>query len=99
MATGYLLPFVHGTETVAGALLLSGRFVPLALTIAAPVVLNILAFHLFLAPSGLPFPLIVAALEVFLAWRYRSAFRPLLRSDVAPDATSGAPAIHAARAA
>ena len=92
-AAGYFFPFVHGTEVVAGALLLSGRFVPLALTVVAPVVLNILVFHLFLAPSGLPFPLIVAALEVFLAWGYRSAFRPLFRANTPPDVVANSPAL------
>jgi uncharacterized membrane protein YphA (DoxX/SURF4 family) len=98
IAAGYLFPFVHGTEVVAGALLLSGRFVPLALTVMAPVVLNILAFHAFLAPSGLPFPLIIAALGVFLAWSYRSAFRPLLRASASPDAVSNSPALHGPKA-
>ena len=76
IATGYLWSFVKGTEVVAGALLLSGRFVPLALTVLAPVMLNILAFHVFLAPAGLPVPIVLLALELFLAWSYRSTFRP-----------------------
>ena len=84
-ASGYLFPFVHATEVTAGAMLLSGRFVPLALTIVAPVILNIFAFHLFLAHSGLLFPTLIGALGVFLAWGYRSAFRPLLR----PNAKAG----------
>jgi uncharacterized membrane protein YphA (DoxX/SURF4 family) len=84
MTTGYFFPFVHATEIGAGALLLSGRFVPLALTVMAPVVLNILAFHVFLAPSGIVFPLVIAALGIFLAWSYRSAFRSVLRADASP---------------
>ena len=48
-ATGYLLPLLKDTEVAAGALLLSNRFVPLALLILAPVVVNIVAFHAFLA--------------------------------------------------
>jgi uncharacterized membrane protein YphA (DoxX/SURF4 family) len=86
IASGYLLPFVHCTEILAGTLLLSGRFVPFALTVVAPVVLNILAFHVFLARSGLLPPLIVTALGFFLAWSYRSAFRAVLRPDASPDA-------------
>jgi uncharacterized membrane protein YphA (DoxX/SURF4 family) len=98
MNAGYFFPFVHGTEVTAGVLLLSGRFVPLALTVLAPLVLNILAFHLFLAPSGLAAPLLIAALVVFLAWSYRSAFRPLLRSDAPPDAVADAREPHGAKA-
>jgi uncharacterized membrane protein YphA (DoxX/SURF4 family) len=97
-ATGYMLPLIKGTEVVAGVLLLAGRYVPLALTLLAPVIVNILGFHLFLAPSGIGLPLVVLALEVVLAWSYRSAFRPLLRARVAPDA-SGDAAIERAHAA
>jgi hypothetical protein len=84
-AAGYFFPFVHGTEVVAGALLLSGRFVPLALTIMAPVVLNIVVFHAFLAPHGLALPVAVATIEIFLAWSYRSTFRPILRASACPE--------------
>jgi uncharacterized membrane protein YphA (DoxX/SURF4 family) len=87
VGSGYLFQLLKSTEVIAGALLLSGRFVPLALTVLAPVVVNIVAFHAFLAPSGLPLPLVVVALEIYLAWSYRSAFRPMLRSAVQPDAS------------
>ena len=53
-STGYMFPLIKGTETLAGALLLSNRFVPLALTLLAPVLVNIVAFHVFLAPAALP---------------------------------------------
>jgi uncharacterized membrane protein YphA (DoxX/SURF4 family) len=85
-ASGYFFPLLAITETVAGAALLTGYFVPLALVVAAPLVLNILAIHLFLAPSGIPHAVVMLVLEVFLAWSYRSAFAPLLRArgDRAP---------------
>ena len=78
MATGYMFPLIKGTEVLAGALLLCNRFVPLALTILAPVIVNIVAFHVFLAPSGLTMTWVVLALELYLAWGYRSYFRPML---------------------
>src|SRR5579859_6712758 len=84
LATGYFFPLLKGTEVITGALLLSGRLVPLALTVLAPVVVNIVAFHLFLAPSGLPLPLVIVALGVFLAWSYRSAFSGVLRVNALP---------------
>src|SRR4051794_788504 len=52
MATGYLLPLVKVLEIVGGLLLLSGRYVPLALLLLGPVLVNILCFHLFLDFSG-----------------------------------------------
>jgi uncharacterized membrane protein YphA (DoxX/SURF4 family) len=85
IASGYLFSFIKGTEVVAGVLLLSGRFVPLALTVLAPVILNILAFHAFLAPSGLPLPIVILALELFLARSYWSSFASVVRARALPD--------------
>lgn len=78
MGTGYMFPLIKGTEVLVGALLLANRFVPLALALIAPVVVNIVAFHVFLERSGLPIALVVLALEIYLAWSYRNAFRPML---------------------
>ena len=82
--TGYMMPLLMGTQLVAGALLLSNRFVPLALALLAPVVVNIVAFHLFLARAGLPLAGLVLVLEAFLAWAYRGAYRTMLASRAAP---------------
>jgi uncharacterized membrane protein YphA (DoxX/SURF4 family) len=90
IATGYLFVLVKVTEVVAGALLLVGRYVPLALALLAPVVVNIVAFHAFLAPSGIVLPLVVLALEVFLAWAYRRTYAPMLQAKVDPAVGSEA---------
>lgn len=76
--TGYMIQLIMGTQLVAGILLLSNRFVPLALALLAPIVVNIIAFHAFLVPSGLPGALVMLVLIVYLAWRYRNAYRPML---------------------
>ncbi len=78
MQTGYMFQLIGGSEALVGALLLANRFVPLALTILAPVVINIFAFHLFLARAGMGMAVLVLLLEVYLAWCYRAAFRPML---------------------
>ncbi|WNV88111.1 hypothetical protein [Umezawaea sp. Da 62-37] len=80
--TGYMMPLTMGVQLLSGILLLANRFVPLALVVLAPVVVNIFAFHLFLEPSGLPIAIAVAALELGLAWTHRAAFRPVLRATV-----------------
>jgi putative oxidoreductase len=100
-ATGYMFPLLKTTEVIGGVLLLSGRLVPLALTVLAPVVVNIVAFHLFLAPSGIVLPLVIVALGVFLAWSYRSAFSGVLRVNAVPDgaSTTSSPSSRAAHAA
>jgi len=69
---------LKGTELVAGLLFLSNRLVPLAVAVIAPVLVNIFAFHLFLAPDGLPLAVILLALELYLVWTCRSAYRPIL---------------------
>jgi len=87
MGTGYLFPLIKGTETIAGALLLSNCFVPLALTLLAPVLVNIALFHAFLTPGQVGLPIALVCIELFLAWTYRAAYRPLLTRR----ATAGAP--------
>ncbi|SER46411.1 DoxX family membrane protein [Lentzea albida] len=79
-ATGYMLQLASGVQVVAGVLLLAGRFVPLALALLAPMVVNILLFHVFLEPSGLVTGLLVTAAEIGLAWAYRDRFRPMLQA-------------------
>jgi hypothetical protein len=86
MNAGYMFPLIKGTEVVVGALLLSNRFVPLALALIAPVLVNIVAFHAFLAPSGLGMALFALALELYLVWTYRKAYRPMLAMRAAPGA-------------
>ena len=80
-ATHYMLPLLFITQAVSGALLIVGLFVPLALALLAPVIVNIFLFHVFLAPAGLPVALIVVALELYLAWAYRDVFAPMLRAQ------------------
>ena len=87
-ATGYMFPLIKSVEVIGGALLLSNRFVPLALAIVAPNVVNIVLFHTFLAPGGLPVALFVLALELFTAWSYRSAYASMLHARTAPKASS-----------
>ena len=78
MNTGYMFPLIMATQLLVGTLLLLNRFVPLALALLAPFIVNSIAFHIFLEPSGRPMALIVLAFELYLAWTYRRAFRPML---------------------
>ena len=86
LGTGYLFPLLKLTEAVCGILLLANRMVPLALTILAPVVLNILLFHLFLAssPALLVVPVLAAVLVVYLAYTYRRYFQGVLTIHASP---------------
>jgi uncharacterized membrane protein YphA (DoxX/SURF4 family) len=84
-ATGYLFPLLMATQTLSGLLLLTGRWVPLALTLLAPVVVNIVAYHLALDPAGLPLALFALGLGVFLAWAYRDSFRTVVAYKAGPS--------------
>ena len=82
IATGYMFMLIFGTQVLGGALLLLNVAVPFALVILAPVIVNIIGFHLYLSPvpAQLTIALIVAALELFLVFYYRAAFAPLFSS-------------------
>lgn len=82
MKSGYMMQLIAATQVVVGALLLANRFVPLALALLAPFLVNSVAFHAVLEPSGLPAACVFLALELYLAWSYRSAFRPMLAARV-----------------
>jgi len=75
----HYLYVVATCEVLGGLLLLAGRFVPLGLTLVGPVIVNILAFHIFMDNSGLPVALVVSALALFLLWRYRHNFAGLVK--------------------
>ena len=77
-ASGYFFNLLKLTELVCGILLVTGFFVPLALVILAPVIINILMVHIFLDRSGLPVAVFLVLAAVFLAYYYRRAFAPLL---------------------
>jgi hypothetical protein len=82
MKSGYMLQLIGATQLIVGVLLLSNRFIPLALALFAPFIVNSIAFHVFLQPGGLPMAAVFLVLEIYLAWIYRQAFRPMLAARV-----------------
>lgn len=85
-ATGYMFPLVKGTEVLAGALLLSNRLAPLALVLLAPVVVNIVAFHVVLSPGGYGMLATLVGLGGYLARHHWPSFAPLFRTPAHADA-------------
>jgi putative oxidoreductase len=73
-SSGYF--YVIGFLQVVGGLclVLGARFVPLGLTLLGPVIVNIVLFHFFLAPDGLPMAICLSAFALFLLWIYRFKF-------------------------
>lgn len=74
---------VGAVQVVGGLLLFSGRRAPLGLTLLGPVIVNILCFHAFMAPAGLPMAIFVSVLALFLLGRYRGHFAGLVKSATA----------------
>jgi hypothetical protein len=82
--SGYMMQLIGTTQLIVGTMLVSNRFVPLALALFAPFIVNSIAFHVFLEHSGLPMAAVFLALELYLAWSYRQAYRTMLSAKVTP---------------
>jgi putative oxidoreductase len=72
--TSHYLVFVFLVQLVGGLLLLAGQFVPLALVLVGPVIVNILLFHITMAPAGLPPALLATILWLVIFFGHREAF-------------------------
>jgi putative oxidoreductase len=78
---GYRLFYVvKAIEISAGVLLLTNRFVVLALCALAPVLFNIVWFDANLDPASLPVAVVLCALAGWLGWAHRARFVPLLQA-------------------
>ncbi|MBI1862297.1 MAG: DoxX family membrane protein [Deltaproteobacteria bacterium] len=77
-ASKYFFILLKGTEILCGLFLLSGFFVPLALVILAPIVLNILMVHAILEPSGLVTAVVIAVAVTFLAF-FSPSYSPSIK--------------------
>ncbi|HCP90432.1 MAG TPA: hypothetical protein DIT76_00055 [Spartobacteria bacterium] len=73
VSSGYIY-VIALLQVVGGLLLLIGRFIPLGLTLLGPVIVNIMLYHIFLDPSGLPMAIVISILALFLLWVYRYRF-------------------------
>jgi len=86
------LMFSHGwfkvigtLEVLGGLLLLSGRLVPLGLTILGPILLVIVLFHSTLAPGGLAAALFWMLMELYLIYAYKSSFESVMDPNAKPS--------------
>lgn len=80
----YMVP-VFAIQVFAGVLFLVNRYVVLALTIIAPVIVNILLFHITMNPGGIAPGLVATVLWFIIAFHFRDAFKGLLRQTTAPS--------------
>lgn len=78
----HVLVVVFLLQLIPAILLLVGRYVPLALVLLGPVIVNIVLFHAFMGPSGLPLATVVVILWLLTAWSVRSAFEGIFQAKV-----------------
>ena len=74
---------IFGVQVIGAVLLLVNRFVPLALVLLGPVIVNIFFFHALMAPEGLPLAIVVVVLWVILAVRYKQYFAGIFVQNAA----------------
>lgn len=86
VASSHFAAFFFAVQLIGGLLLLSGYFVPLALTLLAAELYNILAFHLTFAPTSIPLALVALVLWVLVFLQYRRSFRDILVARPAAEA-------------
>jgi hypothetical protein len=79
MESHYMIP-VFAIQVVSGLLFLVNRFVPLALTLIAPVIVNILIYHATIDLPGIVPGLVTLVLWVLIYLPHRQAFAALLKA-------------------
>jgi uncharacterized membrane protein YphA (DoxX/SURF4 family) len=82
-SSSHFAAFFFAVQVIGGLLLLTGYFVPLALTLLAAELYNILAFHLTLAPASIAPALVASALWVVIFLQYRASFKGVLAAKPA----------------
>ena len=80
LAATHYLHFIFAIQLIAGILFLVNRFVPLALTLIAPVIVNILLFHGFMAPAGIGPGVLVTLFWIVVFVRHRAAFAGIFQA-------------------
>ncbi len=78
METHYLYPIAF-LQVLCGALFLINRYIPLALTLICPVLVNILMFHAFMAPAGAGPGIVSTVCWLIIYWSVRPAFKGILQ--------------------
>jgi putative oxidoreductase len=75
VSESHFAAFFFAVQVLGGLLLLAGFFVPLALTLLAAVLYNILAFHLTMSPGTIAPALVACVLWILVFLQYRESFK------------------------
>ena len=88
VSSSHYMAIVFLVQIVGGILLLTGRFMPLALAILAPVVVNILDYNITMDPGGISRGLLVTIPWMIVFFRYRSSFAQIFQSHLPKKAAT-----------
>ena len=80
LAAGYVFPTIITVYLLVGISYLTNRFVSLATVVLFPITLNVFMYHVFLAPSKLPFTAVLIIPNAVMIYACREAYQPLLRA-------------------
>ena len=83
VSTSHFAAFFFALQVLGGLLLLFGLFVPLALTLLAAELYNILAFHLTMAPGTIAPALVASVLWILVFLEYRESLKGILSAKPA----------------
>jgi uncharacterized membrane protein YphA (DoxX/SURF4 family) len=86
LAATHYIHVIFLVQLLGGLLLLAGQFIPLALIVLGPVIFNILLFHIFMQPAGLPPGLLTLLLWLIVFYGVRRAFAGIFARNVEPRA-------------
>ncbi len=79
--TGYIFPIIALLEIIVGVLLLSNKYLALALILIFPIILNAFLFHLFLDIPGIGAALIAIVSNVFLFFTNKENYKNILQMN------------------
>jgi hypothetical protein len=78
-ASVYLMPMTKVVELTCGLSFVTGKFVPLAAILIAPVIVNILFVNVFLSPAGVPLGVFLVLANGFVALYHKDRYKPLFQ--------------------
>ena len=81
MSQSHIMDVAFALQLVGGLILLSGRFVPIALTLLGPVIANILLFHITMDPGGIAPGLVALILWLIVFYSVRYAFAGVFKAQ------------------
>jgi len=68
---------IGATQVVSGALFLIGRYLPLAIALAGPVIVNIITYHVTMQRENAQLAILATICWLILFWWHRASFAPL----------------------